>query len=135
MYIGAVSTNLVTSDFFAEKAIINAELGDFGRHVYSFILLTSFFIIFGLKCYSSGFFPDNKFKITTCALVMNQLAARLRNLLQSFKEHVMDRNTKGLVPKLMSNAQLSSECADSTMKEVVEQEDFLKFHQSLAAGN
>ena len=68
-----------------------------------FILLTSFFIICGLKIYSSGVLPDNIFKITVCALTMNDLAARLLSLLQSFKEHVMELNTEGLVPKLMSN--------------------------------
>ena len=35
----------------------------------------------------------------------------------------------------MSNAQLSSDCIELAMKEVVEQEDFLKFHENLATGN
>ena len=74
-------------------------------------------------------------KITVCALVMNHLAARLRSLLQSFKEHVMERDTKGLEPKLISNVQLSSECVEASMKEVAKQEDFPKFHENLAASN
>ena len=38
---------------------------------------------------------------------MNQLVARLSKLLQSFKEHAMKSNKEGLVPKLLSNVQLS----------------------------
>ena len=61
--------------------------------------------------------------------MINQLVSRLSKLLQSFKEHVMKSNKEGLVSKLLSNVQLSRECIDSTKKEVVEQEDFLKFHK------
>ena len=66
---------------------------------------------------------------------MNQLSSFLHSLLQSFKKHVMERNTEGLVLKLMSNVQLSSECVELVTKEVIEQEDFLKFHENLVAGN
>ena len=41
---------------------------------------------------------------------------------------------KKLVPKLLSNANLSTECIESTKKEVMEQEDFLQFHENLTAG-
>ena len=47
----------------------------------------------------------------------------------------MERNTEGLELKLMSNVQLSSEYVEIAMKEVVEQEDFLKIHVNLGAGN
>ena len=46
----------------------------------------------------------------------------------------MKSNKEGLVPKLLSNVQLSTEHIEATKKEVVEQECFLKFHENLAAG-
>ena len=47
----------------------------------------------------------------------------------------MEPNTEGLVPKIMSNVQISSEYAESVIKEVVEQKYFFKFHEHFAAGN
>ena len=109
-------------------------LGDSGRSIH-FNLVDVIFTFRSLKIYKFGTLPVNTFKIYSHALKMKPLELRLRSLLQSFRDHVNERNKELLEPKLMSNAQLSSECADSTMKEVVEQEDFLKFHENLAAGN
>ena len=92
-------------------------------------------MVISLKIYNYGISPDDMFKWTACTIVMDQLAARLSNLLQSFRDHVMEHNTEGLVPKLMSNVQLSSECVEPARKEVVEKEDFLKFYEHLATGN
>ena len=67
---------------------------------------------------------------------MNQLVDRLSKLLQSFKDHVMKSNKEGLMHKLLSNVQLSTEHIESTKKEVEEQEDLLNFHfkKKLVAG-
>ena len=64
---------------------------------------------------------------------MNLLASRLSKLRQSFKNHVMKNYKEGLVPKLLSNVNLSTDCIELTKKKVLEQEDFLKFHENLAA--
>ena len=52
---------------------------------------------------------------------MKQLELRLRCLLQSFRDHANKRNNEGLEPKLVSNAQLSSECKESVRKKIEEQ--------------
>ena len=44
------------------------------------------------------------------------------------------KNKEGLMPKLLSNLQLYTEHIEATKKEVEEQEDFLNFHENLAAG-
>ena len=48
--------------------------------------------------------------------------------------HVMKHNKEGLVPKLLINESLSTDCIELTKQEVLEQEDFLNFHENLAAG-
>ena len=84
--------------------------------------------------YSSGVSPDNKSINAAFALVMwCQLAGCLSSMLKFFKEHVLDRNVEGLVPKLRHNAHLSSECVDLVNKDVLEQEHFLQFHEKLVA--
>ena len=85
--------------------------------------------------YSSSVSPDNKFRNSSFVLVIHQLVGRLSNVLKSFKEHFLECNTEGLVPKLSSNVQLYSECVDLVRKEFLEKENFLQFHEKLAAGN
>ena len=65
---------------------------------------------------------------------MKPIAARISKLLQTFKDHVMKKNKEWLVPKLMSNAQLTSKCVESNKKEITEQVEFFKFHENIAAG-
>ena len=52
--------------------------------------------------------PTTSLKRTSFYLETHQLASSLSSMLKSFKEHVLDRNTEGLVHKLSSNVQLSS---------------------------
>ena len=46
----------------------------------------------------------------------------------------MKNNKEGLVPKLMSNTQLSTKYIESNKKEIAEQAEFLKFYENIAAG-
>ena len=48
---------------------------------------------------------------------------------------MIKNNKEGLVPKLLSNVNLSTDCIELTKQEVLEQEDFLNFHENLVAGN
>ena len=66
---------------------------------------------------------------------MNPIESRLSKLLQSFKDHVMKNNEEGLIPKRLSNVNLSTECIELTKQEVLEQEYFLKFHENLVVRN
>ena len=65
---------------------------------------------------------------------MKSLAARISKLLQNFNYYVMKNNKEELVPKLMSNSQLSTKYIESNKKEIAEQAEFLKFHETIAAG-
>ena len=65
----------------------------------------------------------------------NPLEARLSKLLQSFKNHAMKNNKEVLAPKLLSNANLSTDCVELTKQEVLEQEVFHKFYENLASRN
>ena len=49
-------------------------------------------------------------------------------------DHVTKKNKDELVPKLISNAQLTAKFIESCRNEIVEAAEFLKFHENLAAG-
>ena len=66
---------------------------------------------------------------------MHQIASRLRSVIKFFREHVLELNKEGVVPKLSYNVQLSSKCVELAMKEVSELNEFIKFHEKLAASN
>ena len=65
---------------------------------------------------------------------MKPIAGRISKFLQSFLDHVKEKNKDGLIPKLISNAQLTAKCLESCRNEISQQAEFLKFHETIAAG-
>lgn len=49
-------------------------------------------------------------------------------------DQVTKNNKDGLVPKLISNAQLTTKFIESCRNEIAEQAEFLKFHENIPEG-
>ena len=96
-------------------------------------------LIYGLNILGSQLVqilpPIKYFRISTCSFLMNRITSRFRSLIKSFREHVLDRNKNGLVPKLIYNIQLSPECKELDNMEVLALNGFLQFHDKIASGN
>ena len=114
-------------------------MSNIGRHVYLIILLMSCCITCGLNILSTQWVrllpPTKCFRITSCSLFMCRITGHRRSIIKYFREHVLELNKEGLVPKLICNVHLFPKYVELVKKEVSELNEFLQFHEKLVSGN